>query len=158
VKHMSIVVQTVTRWVVAFIFLYGLWIVAYGHLTPGGGFPGGVILASAFVLGVLAWGKDRVLSGFPLGLAKGLDVTGAALFLALALLGLVLVNGFFVNFIQKAHPGQPLRLFNAGIIPLCNLAIALKVCASLFLVMVVLSALRVVAGGGEQDMKCEEEE
>jgi len=64
---------------------------------------------------------------------------------------------FFVNFVQKATPGEPGRLFNAGIIPLCNIAIATKVCASLFLVMVVFSVLRVVAGGTDSEFISEEE-
>lgn len=157
-KGPSIVVKTVARWVVAFIFLYGIYIVAFGHLTPGGGFAGGVILACAFVLEVLAWGKESALAGFPFRIAKRFDSAGALLFLALALLGLVFAGGFFINVIQRVEPGQPLRIFNGGIIPLSNLAIALKVCASLFLVMVVLSTLRVTAGGSEADLECEEEE
>jgi multicomponent Na+:H+ antiporter subunit B len=154
----SIIVKTVTRWVVGFIFLYGLYIVAFGHLTPGGGFAGGVILACAFVLEVLAWGKERAFRALPFGVAKKLDSVGALGFLLLAVLGLLLAGGFFVNLIQQAYPGRPLTLFNAGIIPLANLAIALKVCASLFLVMVVLSTLRVVAGGTESDLVTQEEE
>jgi multicomponent Na+:H+ antiporter subunit B len=154
----SLIVKTVTRWVVAFIFLYGLYLVAFGHLSPGGGFAGGVVLASAFVLEVLAWGKDSALAAFPFRVAKKFDSAGALLFLALALLGLIFAGGFFVNFIQQASPGQPLRVFNGGIIPLANLAIAIKVCASLFLVMVVLSALRVVAGGTEENLQTQEED
>ena len=157
-KGPSIVVKTVARWVVAFIFLYGLYIVAYGHLSPGGGFAGGVILACAFMLEVLAWGKGSALAAFPFRIAKRLDSAGALLFLALALLGFLFAGGFFVNVIQKLSPGRPLALFNGGIIPLSNIAIAIKVCASLFLVMVVLSALRVVAGGSDADLTCEEEE
>ena len=67
-------------------------------------------------------------------------------------------GGFFVNFVQRAAPGRPLALFNGGIIPLCNLAIALKVCASLFLAMAVLSALRVRPGGEAAEMAALEEE
>lgn len=154
----SLIVKTVARWVVAFIVLYGLYIVAFGHLSPGGGFAGGVILACAFVLEVLAWGKDGALATFPFGLAKRLDSAGALLFLALALGGLFTAGGFFINFIQRAAPGRPLALFNGGIIPLCNVAIALKVCASLFLAMVVLSALRVRAGGSAVELTAQEEE
>ena len=157
-KGRSLIVETISQWVAPFILLYGLYIVAYGHLSPGGGFAGGVIVACAFVLIVLARGKQEALRGFPFGVAKSLDSLGALLFLALALLGLVMGGEFFVNFVQKSHPGGRLMLFNAGIIPLCNVAIGLKVAASLFLVMVVLSALRVVAGGTEQDLRCEEEE
>ena len=156
-KGTSIVVRTVARWVVAFIFLYGLYIVAFGHLSPGGGFAGGVILACAFVLELMAWGKESAVSALPFRIAKRLDSTGALLFLALAATGL-LAGTFFINFIQKAAPGRPLALFNGGIIPLSNLAIALKVCTSLFLVTVVLSVLRVRAGGTDDSLRTEEEE
>jgi multicomponent Na+:H+ antiporter subunit B len=144
--------------VVAFIFLYGVYIVAFGHLTPGGGFAGGVILASAFVLEVLAWGKVRALEDLPFAAAKKLDTVGAFAFLALALLGLVLSGAFFLNVIQRHYPGEPLRLFSAGIIPLCNVAIGLKVCSSLLLAAVVLSAVRLTAGGGEHGFQSEEDE
>jgi len=159
VKETSTIVKTISRCVVGFIFLYGLYIVCYGHLTPGGGFTGGVILASAFVLEMLAWGKEEALKSLPFRLAKPFDSAGALAFLVLGLLGLLLGGDFFVNVIQKAYPGKPFSLFNAGIIPLCNIAIAIKVCASLFLVILVLSVLRVAAGGGtEDDLTTQEEE
>jgi multisubunit Na+/H+ antiporter MnhB subunit len=154
----SLIVETISRWVVPFIFLYGLYIVVYGHLSPGGGFAGGVILSCAFVLVMLAQGKTKALCRFPFDIAKGFDTAGALLFLVLAILGIVGAGVFFVNFIQKSTPGESLRLFNGGIIPLCNIAISMKVCASLFLVALALSALRVFAGGSEENLKAEEEE
>lgn len=155
---MSVIVRTITRWVAAFIFVYGVYVVAYGHLSPGGGFAGGVILACAFILLVLALGRKSAFETFPYAASKSLDSAGALLFLVLAVGGLLTTSGyFFLNFIQKTRPGAQLRLFSAGIIPLANVAIALKVCASLFLVMVVVSALRVKAHGGDEDFKSLEE-
>jgi len=155
---MSTVVKTVTRWVIAFIFVYGIYIVAYGHISPGGGFAGGVILACGFVLLVLAWGKSGALGYFPYAKARALDSVGALIFLGLALLGLVSTQGlFFANFIQRSHAGKALRLFNGGIIPLANIGIALKVCASLFLVMVVFAVLRVSASGEDAGFQSQEE-
>lgn len=155
---MSMVVKTVTRWVIAFIFVYGIYIVAYGHISPGGGFAGGVILACGFVLLVLAWGKTPALAYFSSGAAHTLDSAGALAFLCLALLGLVSTQGlFFANFIQKSRPGTPLRLLSGGIIPLANIGIALKVCASLFLVMLVLTVLRVAASGDDSEFVSQED-
>jgi multisubunit Na+/H+ antiporter MnhB subunit len=58
-------------------------------------------------------------------------------------LGLALGGSFFVNFLyQKYLPGQPLALVSAGIIPVCNIAIGLKVGASLFMVILCLSIFR----------------
>jgi len=158
VKGMSIIVKTVSHWMSAFIFLYGLYIVVYGHLTPGGGFAGGVILSCMFVLLILAFNKDFATVWFKRGVASKLDSAGALVFIALALLGLTSGGTFFLNFIQRQAPGEPMRLFNGGIIPLCNIAIAVKVCASLFLIVLILSALRVVGGGTDEQFISEEEE
>ena len=62
---MSLIVQTVSNWLKGFILLYGIHIILYGHLTPGGGFAGGVIAASAFVLITLAEGRREGRKTFP---------------------------------------------------------------------------------------------
>jgi multicomponent Na+:H+ antiporter subunit B len=155
---MSVIVRTVARTVVGFIFLYGIYVVCYGHLSPGGGFGGGVVIACSFILLLLAYGKSYALKAFGYRAAKSFDSLGALLFLALALMGLVLSGGvFFLNTIQKNFPGQPLRLLNGGIVPLSNVAIAVKVSASLFLAAVVLAALRVKAGGADGDFESQED-
>ena len=84
---MSIVVKTVTRWVKSFIFLFGLYIVFFGHITPGGGFSGGVILSCAFILILLSFGRERALRKFNIVNAETLDSFGALGFLLIAVLG-----------------------------------------------------------------------
>ncbi len=139
-KGMTIIVKTISSWVKVLVFLFGIYIILFGHLTPGGGFAGGVILAASYVLLMLAFGREFVEKNLPLPLASRLDCLGAFLFALIAILGLVFGGSFFVNFLyQKYLPGQPLNLISAGTIPLSNLAIGLKVGASLFLVIFTLS-------------------
>ena len=68
------------------------------------------------------------------------------MFLVIALLGITAGLGgtFFTNYIAKANPGEPFTLLSSGTIPLCNIAIALKVASSLFIVFLLLTLLRVV--------------
>lgn len=145
---MSVIVQTVTRWVKGFIFFFGVYIVLFGHLTPGGGFAGGVIIACAYVLITLAFGKERGYSLMPKGVAMELDSLGALGFLALAVAGIGTVNVFFANWIHQRYTGtafqKAFHLFSAGFIPLANIAIGLKVGASLFMVFIILAVVRVV--------------
>lgn len=155
---MSVIVKTVARWVVAFIFLYGIYIMAYGHLTPGGGFAGGVIMASAFVLWIMAYGRQHAEQLFPYRLAIKLDSVAGMMFWLVAMLGLFAGAGFFVNVIHRRLGGYPLQLVSAGIIPLCNLAVALKVCASLVAVTVLLAVVRVVRGGSDDEFRGVEDE
>jgi len=142
-KGMTVIVKTIASWVKVLIFVFGIYIILFGHLTPGGGFAGGVILAASYVLLMLAFGREFVEENLPLPLASKLDCLGAFLFALIAILGLVYGGVFFVNFLyQKYLPGEALKLISAGTIPLSNIAIGLKVGASLFLVILTLSMFR----------------
>ena len=157
---MSLIVRTVTRWVTVFIFLYGVYVVITGHLAPGGGFAGGVIIACSYVLLILAYGKDFALGNGGTRLASGLDSAGALLFLLVALFGLGAGGVFFANILQQRYPAEGVRLLSAGTIAISNIAIGIKVAASLLLVFVIMSVLRIVVAedGSLQMIQHEEEE
>jgi multicomponent Na+:H+ antiporter subunit B len=148
-RGLSPIIKTVAGWTKGFIIVFGLYLVAYGHLTPGGGFAGGVMISLAFVLVTLSSGKQESLKMLPLRAAGELDSVGALMFLVIALLGVSAGLGghFFSNYIAKSYPGTPFALFSAGIIPLCNLAIAIKVATSLFLVFIMLIMVRILHSG-----------
>lgn len=133
---MTLIVKTITRLTVGLILLYGIYIVLHGHLTPGGGFAGGVIIALSFIHLMLAFGKDVALKKLSQAVASILESLGALMFLTIALVGFVGGSFFFLNFFL--HKGRPFDLFSAGIIPLCNIAISLKVGAGLFATFAVL--------------------
>ena len=57
-KGMSIIVKKVSQLVAPLIFMYGIYIILHGHLTPGGGFAGGAIISGAFILLVLSFGSE----------------------------------------------------------------------------------------------------
>jgi multicomponent Na+:H+ antiporter subunit B len=140
-QGMSLIVKTITRLTVGMIFLYGIYIVSHGHISPGGGFAGGVIIALSFVHLMLAYGKDLALKKLPRTAASFFEGIGALLFLGIALLGFT-GGYFFLNFISK---GENFKLFSAGIIPLCNIAISIKVGAGLFAIFVALTLLKILS-------------
>jgi multicomponent Na+:H+ antiporter subunit B len=133
-QGMTLIVKTITRLTVGLILLYGIYIVLHGHLSPGGGFPGGVIIALSFIHLILAFGKEAALQRFNRARASFFENFGAIMFLGIALLGLF-GGYFFLNFLSK---GIPFNLFSAGTIPLYNIAICLKVGAGLFLIFITL--------------------
>jgi multisubunit Na+/H+ antiporter MnhB subunit len=144
---MSVIVQTVVRWIKGFILLYGIYIVLYGHITPGGGFAGGVVIAGAFIILTIAGGEKYGLSFFSRNAASSLDSVGVLMFLSIAWAGMAWTDGaFFQNFISTPEQ-QRFTLFSAGTIPLANISLGLKVASSLFLVFTVLAALRLAVGG-----------
>jgi len=138
-KGMSLIVKTITRLTVGLILLYGLYIVAYGHVSHGGGFAGGVIIALSFIHLMLAYGKEVAFKRLSEAAASFFVSLGPILFLTIALLGFT-GGYFFLNFIPG---GEPFKLFSAGIIPLCNIAIGLIVGAGLFAIFVALVSLKI---------------
>lgn len=135
---MSLIVKRITRITVSLIFLFGVYIVLHGHLTPGGGFAGGVIIALSFIHLVLAFGKEVALKRITQTTVSILESFGGLMFLGIALLGFA-GGYFFLNVLAK---GRPFDLFSSGIIILCNIAIFLKVGAGLFAIFLALAILR----------------
>ena len=148
-EGMGIIVKTVARWLKGFILLYGIYLVLYGNLTHGGGFPGGVVIACAFILLTLADGTESGRRFFTMERALTLAGVGLLAFLLLAALGAWWAGGsFFENFIGTPE-AQRFSLFSGGIIPAANIALGLKVASSLFLVFAVLAALRIAKRSDE---------
>lgn len=142
---MTLVVKTVTRLTVGLIFLYGVYIVLNGHLSPGGGFAGGVIIAISFMNLFLAFGSKKTFEIIKRDAVTVLESIGAVLFLGIALLGFV-DGGFFNNFLPQ---GRIFSLVSGGAIPLSNIAICIKVGAGLFGIFLALVSFR----GSEREEK-----
>jgi multicomponent Na+:H+ antiporter subunit B len=115
---------------VAALLALGLYVVAHGYLTPGGGFQGGVVLASAFALVYLAgeYRGYRRLTPVPLvDLAEGV---GAGGYVTIGIVSLLLGTAYLHNFGPLGTPGT---LAAGGSIPFLNVASALEVGAAFVL-------------------------
>lgn len=159
---MSRIVRTVAGWLTGFILLFGVYVVLYGHETPGGGFAGGVCIAIGFVLLTLAYGQKLAFRTLGQRSAVVLSALGALIFLGMALAGLLAGGVFFRDFIEPAEQSHH-DLFGATFILLCEIGIALVVAMSLFLVFSVLARARATSSdkrrrgiGDEEDAKIQE--
>lgn len=106
------------------LLVVGFYVVFHGHLSPGGGFQGGVILAAAFFLAVLAR-PQRELNHTGITLFEGF--AGAA-FIAIGLWSLLEGGTFLQPMLDKGVLGE---LVSAGTLPLLYLAVGMKVGAEL---------------------------
>ncbi len=103
------------------LLLFGAYIFVHGHLTPGGGFQGGVVIASAFVL-LLFIESDREFSHSVL---HSLEALSGAAYVLIGLIGLWFAAGFLdPRFLPSGEIG---RLLSAGAIPLIYSLIGIKV-------------------------------
>lgn len=60
----SLIIQMAVRFLTPFIQLFGLYVIAHGHYSPGGGFQGGVVLGSSFILLAIAFDLRTSLQRF----------------------------------------------------------------------------------------------
>lgn len=112
----------------------GVYLVIHGALTPGGGFQGGIVLATAPAAIMLAgrYLELKVLApAWALEAVEGIGALGYALF---GLGGLVFASVFFENFLPAGNPGQ---LLSAGFMPLNSIAVGLEVTGSFLIVWTV---------------------
>ena len=116
----NLIAKEGSKIVLPFAILTGAYIFVHGHLTPGGGFPGGSVIASGLLLMLLVYPKF-FLSHQKLSYEE--SVAGSV-FVIIGLLGLVFATSFLQNFIPLGKPGF---LISAGIIPLIYIAIGFKV-------------------------------
>jgi multicomponent Na+:H+ antiporter subunit B len=124
VPETSVVIRVTGLGLVPPTILIGLYIVAHGHQTPGGGFQGGVILATALLLTYLSADYMTMRRVGPTWLSELAEGVGAAGFALVGVSGLIAGGAFFENFLGKGTPGE---LLSSGTILVSNFAVGLAV-------------------------------
>jgi multicomponent Na+:H+ antiporter subunit B len=119
-KRASLILRTGSRLLFPLILLFGAYIFVHGHLTPGGGFQGGAVIASGFLLMYLAFPKQSIDKKS----SSVVESLGGLIFVGIGLLGLIFSGYFLTNFLPK---GIPNTIFSAGIIPIIYIAVGLKI-------------------------------
>jgi multicomponent Na+:H+ antiporter subunit B len=129
------------------LVMFGIYIVAHGHLTPGGGFQGGIILAAALILVSLAGRYPAMRRVRPIPLVELAEGAGAAGYVLVGLGGLIAGAGFLYNFLPLGEQGT---LLSAGTIPLLNISVGLEVTGAFVLLISEFLDQEFVTGPGEE--------
>lgn len=147
-EGMSKIVKTIASVAFPLVLIFGLYVIAHGHLTPGGGFQGGAVVASGLAMLIIAFGSPWALKKAKKKNLSILESVGAVSFIGFALLGLVYGAVFFNNFLTGENLlfGEvPEKLSTAanintgGMIPWMNFAVGLKVIAGLFAIVLIMA-------------------
>ncbi|MCV7197136.1 sodium:proton antiporter [Mycobacterium angelicum] len=102
----------------------GVDVIVHGHLTPGGGFQGGVVLAAGLHL-LYVTGSFRVLDRLrPVNVFDIGEALGAAAFVVIGLAGVVAGGVFLQNLLPTGTMGN---LFSGGSVALLNIAVGVEV-------------------------------
>ncbi|WP_034327798.1 MnhB domain-containing protein [Alkaliphilus transvaalensis] len=127
----DLIVKTITRLIVPFIQLYGIFIILHGHISPGGGFSGGAILGSSIILFTLSYGLERASKKVPHKISAILESAGILWYIFIGLIGIALGGTFLANQDSGFFMGEAGRILSAGMIPLLTVAIGIKVASTM---------------------------
>jgi multicomponent Na+:H+ antiporter subunit B len=120
-KPSSEIVETATQLLLPMVILFGIYVFLNGHLSPGGGFQGGAIIASGTMFLLLALPESHI-SRMMISFTESLSGFS---YVIVGVLGVILGGGFLDNRIMEL--GEFGSLFSAGAIPLIYTFVGLKV-------------------------------
>lgn len=123
------IVHTGKQVLLPMIITFGGYVIVNGHLSAGGGFQGGAIVASAVMLMMLA----RPRSTLNVALLSVVESLAGVIYVCIGVLGLVLAGGFLdARFLPRGEFGA---FFSAGAIPLISTLLGVKVGAELSVII-----------------------
>ena len=135
-EGMSTIVKKVTQLMAGLIFMFGIYIILHGHLTPGGGFAGGVLIAGAFILLILAFGSSALKLKKEVAGSSNTESIGILMVVILAVMAMLFgAKVFFFNFLPLGEAGE---LLSAGMIPLYNIFIGIEVAGAILTIFLAL--------------------
>jgi multicomponent Na+:H+ antiporter subunit B len=146
-SEMSKIVRTLSNITFPFIMIFGLYVIAHGHLTPGGGFQGGAVAASGCIMLLVAYGSTWVFDRIKASRLSVFESLGALAFIGAGFFGLFFGGWFFNNFLVRdgilfnnvPKLGSTAADFNtAGVLPWMNFAVGVKVIAGLFVIVLIM--------------------
>jgi len=122
----SMIIRTIVQKLFPFIMLFGFYLISHGHLSPGGGFQGGVVLGTAIILLALSHGIEQTEKKFKSRWLSMLEKLGILTLIFLGFLGIFFGCYFLGNFLPLGKPGQ---IASGGLMLPFSIAIGIKVAA-----------------------------
>jgi len=135
----SKIIRTITQKLFPFIVLFGFYLISHGHLSPGGGFQGGVVLGTAIILLALSHSIEQTEKKFKSRWLNMLEKLGILTLIFLGFLGIFFGYSFLSNFLPLGKPGQ---IASGGLMLLFNIAIGIKVAAGVSVIFYALVRYR----------------
>jgi len=154
IKQHEVIVKGSADFFLPFSIVFGVYIILFGTISPGGGFQGGVITAAGAILLYLGYGYSNAKKALSPEVLRVNEACGATLYVFLGFLGIILGANFARNvFFDNGNVGD---MISAGTITFMGYSVGYKVLTGVsFLVLLMLSAL--APGSDDDDYGFEEE-
>lgn len=152
IKEKNVIVKCGADMFLPFAVVFGIYIILFGTVSPGGGFQGGVMVAAAAILIYLGYDYKTTKGVINTEVLRTGEALGATLYVVLAFLGLFFAANFCRNIFYNC--GEVGDLISAGTITFMGYSVGFKVLTGVsFLLMLMLALL-----APEDDDDEEEEE
>ncbi len=129
-EESSFILQKASKLLFPIIMLFGVYVMIYGHLSPGGGFQGGVIIASGVLLLLISDQNFEV----PHAVISALETFAGISYVLIGLIGLLVMDKFLGNFLPH-DVSEMGMLLSGGIIPLVYIVVGVKVGSEMSLIV-----------------------
>ncbi|MGE4620448.1 MAG: Na(+)/H(+) antiporter subunit B [Planctomycetota bacterium] len=116
----NVILRTIGGMLFPYILVYAIYVQMHGEIGPGGGFQAGVLIASAFILHILLFGKEATDKLLPNWLVDGAMCFGVLLYIGVGIVGLV-KGRYFLDYsvLDPTHPAHAealgMTLIEAGV-------------------------------------------
>jgi multicomponent Na+:H+ antiporter subunit B len=146
-EGLSPIVQTISSLLFPLTLIFAFYIILFGHVTPGGGFQGGAVGASAVVMLIVAFGAKKIHDKMNHDNMSIFESTGGLIFILTGLIGLLVASTFLSNFLVgeflfgeiPAWGSNTGVLNSGGILPILNIAVGMKVIGGLSAVVLLMA-------------------
>lgn len=114
-KKKSVIVKCASDLFLPLACVFGCYVVLHGHLSPGGGFQGGVLIASAILLVFLGYGSSKVKQTFSKHKLHSSETIAEIIYVVIALIGVFAGLGFCFNFVFAGQQADTSILMNHAV-------------------------------------------
>jgi multicomponent Na+:H+ antiporter subunit B len=127
----DIIIKNITRIVIPFAQIYGMFIILNGHISPGGGFAGGAVIGTTLILYTLVFGREKGKKKFSHKASEIAESGGIMLFVGVGIVGILLAGRFLTNVDAGFPTGQLGEILSGGFIPILMIGIGIKVTSTM---------------------------
>lgn len=117
--------------ILPFIFVYGIYVILHGAVSPGGSFAGGIIVGLSFVAFATIYGIEKGKAKLPEQVLVWTESYGTLWYGLMGMVGLGRGVPFLANKLAGVDLGTPGTLSSGGLIPLIGLGVGIRVASTI---------------------------
>lgn len=125
------ILKEVSKMIIAFVQIFGLYIIFHGHLSPGGGFAGGTILGTSFILYRIVYSSQKARE--KLSYKKLMAFMSGALIIYGLLKGYSFITGGSHMDLPQFPLGEPGNILSGGYLLPLNIAVGIIVSVTVYI-------------------------